>query len=48
VTSKEIIKPIKNLRTFLPAPAPGCIIDPNAARESTLRCVNQRKKWLHL
>jgi len=46
--NKEIIRPIKKVRTFLPAPLPGCIIDPNAIKESTLSCVNQRKKWLHI
>jgi hypothetical protein len=46
--NKEIIRPIKKVRTFLRAPLQGCIIDPSAIEESTLKCVNQRKKWLHI
>jgi len=46
--NKEIVKPVKKIRTFLPAPLQECNIDPNAIEESTLSCVNQRKKWLHI
>ena len=46
--AKEEIRPIKRIRTFLPAPLQECQIDPNAIEESTLKCVNQRKKWLHI
>lgn len=48
IDNKEIVRPIKKVHTFLPVPLQECVVDPNAVEESTLKCVNQRKKWLYI
>ncbi len=38
----------KKTPIFMRTPQRECLIDPVAIKDSTLKCINQRKKWLYL